>query len=170
MQVPNLKCLLYFQSIMNNERAMNITLVPAVESDRDFFRGVHHEAYRDTIESMFVWDEEQQNGFVDRDFDTRDPQIISYGDERCGVVGYQNLEDHIWFGPVFVLPAYQGKGIGSHVVKLFMERARKSNIPLRLKTLRANMRAKEFYERLGFIVSDHTEKYWFLDYLPEPIS
>jgi GNAT superfamily N-acetyltransferase len=119
---------------------------------------------------MFVWDEEQQNNFVNRDFDTRDPHIVLYGDERCGVVGYQDMEDHIWFGPVFVLPAYQGKGVGSSVVKLFMARARTANIPLKLKTLKANIRAKELYERLGFIVSDHTDKYWFLEYLPTPVS
>jgi GNAT superfamily N-acetyltransferase len=155
---------------MKMSKAMNITLIPALESDREFFRRVHHKAYRDTIESMFPWDEYEQNRFAYRDFDTRDPHIILYGDERFGVVGCQHLEDHIWFGPVFVLPAYQGKGVGSSVVKLFMERGRTANIPLKLKTLKTNIRAKELYERLGFIVSDHTDKYWFLDYLPTPFS
>jgi GNAT superfamily N-acetyltransferase len=143
---------------------MQIRLIPATESDRTFFRNVHHLAYRDVIESMFGWDEKSQDHYADIDFNSRNPHIIQYEEKPVGVLGWQEKQDHIWFGPIFVLPQFQNKGIGSFLVKQFIENAEAKNIALRLQTLRMNERAKKLYERLGFIVLSSNEIHWHMEY------
>ncbi len=143
---------------------MNIELIPATEKDREFFRKTHHLAYRQVIESMFKWDEKEQAIFADRDFDERNPHIIIFDKQYSGVVGWQDKSEYIWFGPIFILPQYQNKGIGSLLVKQFMDKADSQNLPLRLQTLRKNERAKVFYKKLGFKVIDYNNIHWQMEY------
>jgi len=143
---------------------MQIKLIPATEKDRAFFRNVHHLAYRDVIEPMFGWDEKKQDHYADMDFDSRNPHIIQYEEKPVGVIGWQEKHDHIWFGPIFVLPQFQNKGIGSFLVKQFIKDSEEKNIALRLQTLRMNERAKKLYERLGFTVLSASGVHWQMEY------
>lgn len=143
---------------------MSIELIPAVEADRAFFRATHHAAYRDVIEAMFGWDEAKQDAYADSDFDQRNPHIILYNDDRAGVIGWQDKPDHLWFGPLFILPDYQGQGIGSKLVNDFIKRAQSHGKPLRLQTLRRNDGAKRLYEKLGFQVTETTDSHWQMQY------
>ncbi len=143
---------------------MNIEIIPATESDRAFFRKAHHLAYRDVIESMFSWDEEEQDKFANKDFDERNPHIIIYGKIRVGVLGWLAKADHIWFGPIYILPEHQNKGIGSYLVREFMNRARNAGLPLHLQTLRKNEKARKFYEKLGFTILPSDEIHWQMEY------
>jgi GNAT superfamily N-acetyltransferase len=143
---------------------MNITLKAAEEEDRPFFRHAHHAAYRPVIENMFRWDESQQDAYADKDFDDRQPHLIYEEGRKVGVVGWQIKPDHIWFGPIFILPEYQGQGIGMHVVKEFITKAEAQKLPLRLQTLLLNEKAKAFYERLGFKTLDKSAVHWQLEY------
>lgn len=144
--------------------AIQITLVPTTEADRKFFREVHHLAYRNVIEAMFGWDEQKQDHYADVDFNNRNPHIIQYKETPVGVIGWQEKDDHIWFGPIFVLPQFQNRGIGTFLVKQFMKDAATRNIPLRLQTLKMTERAKKLYERLGFTVLSSSDVHWHMEY------
>ncbi len=143
---------------------MTIQLIPAEEQDRTFFRKAHHIAYRPVIESMFGWDEKAQDNYADKDFDERSPHIILFENQKAGVIGWQDKPDYIWFGPIFILPEYQGNGIGSILVKQFMDRANTENISLKLQTLKMNLGAKKLYEKLGFKVILESDIYWQMEY------
>lgn len=146
------------------QNIMNITLIAAQEEDRTFFRHAHHSAYRPVIEKMFGWDDSKQDVYADKDFDERHPHLAYEGGRKVGVVGWQTKPDRIWFGPIFILPEYQGKGIGMHVVKKFIKKAESERLPLRLQTLLVNEKAKAFYERLGFKTLDKSAVHWQLEY------
>jgi len=146
---------------------MKAKLVPATENDRFFFRQAHHLAYRAVIEVMFGWDEVQQDKAADKDFDERNPHIICQNDVHVGVVGWQDQINHIWFGPIFILPDYQNKGIGTELIEYFMIMAGEQSKALKLQTLKENLRAKELYERMGFKVIASDEIHWQLEYSPQ---
>ena len=141
-----------------------VKIVAAQEKDRQFFRNTHHIAYRSVIEPMFGWDEKRQDDFADKDFDERNPHIIEYDDKAVGVIGWQDKCDHLWFGPIFILPEYQNLGIGSFLIKECMRRAENENLALRLQTLKLNEKAKCLYEKLGFKVLIANDVYWQMEY------
>ncbi|MDX9689021.1 MAG: GNAT family N-acetyltransferase [Alphaproteobacteria bacterium] len=143
---------------------MEIDLIPMTEKDRAFFRQAHHVAYRKVIESMFGWDEKMQDMAADRDFDGRSPHIIRWDGNDVGVIGWQDKNEYIWFGPIFILPPYQSKGIGTALIMKFMKMATDSSKTLKLQTLKENTRAKKLYEGLGFTVASSDEIHWQLTY------
>jgi ribosomal protein S18 acetylase RimI-like enzyme len=144
----------------------DIRYMACAEDDRAFFRAVHHAAYRATIESMFGWAEGVQDVAADRDFDSRNPHIVSVDGERVGVVGWLIRAEDLWLGPVFILPEFQNRGIGTAVVRHFMAEAQRQNLPLRLQTLKANQGAKRLYEGLGFRNLPSDEIHWQMEWVP----
>jgi GNAT superfamily N-acetyltransferase len=146
---------------------MALKLVPALDTDRAFYRHAHHIAYRTDIEKMFGWDEQRQDAFADKDFNERNPTIIYYGEIKVGVFGYKDKSDYIWFGPIFILPEFQGKNIGNNILKQFIDKSNQENMPLRLQTLIVNTKAKTWYEKLGFKVIEKTAIHWQMEYLPK---
>ncbi len=136
------------------------------ESDRNFFRQAHHRSYRAIVESMFGWDEAHQDNFADIDFNERNPHIIIYNSKAVGVVGWQEKITYLWFGPFFILPEFQNAGIGSLVIKEFIEQSNHTELPIRLQTLRQNLGAKKLYEKLGFHVLSLSGIHWQMEYSP----
>ena len=50
-----------------------------------------------------------------------------------------------------LLPAHQGKGLGTHLVEQFLVDAREQGLPARVDVQRDNPQARAFYEGLGFV-------------------
>ncbi len=141
---------------------MNISWQRAKEEDREFFRQVHHGSYRAVIEAVFGWDESLQDRYADSDFDSRNIHIVYQGSVRCGVLGWMEHEDTVELGPLYLLDAYQGSGIGTWIVSGFISRYRGKCLVL--KTLKSNLRAKALYERLGFTTTAADDRYWHMQY------
>jgi GNAT superfamily N-acetyltransferase len=146
---------------------MEIELLPASVDDQPFFRDLHHAAYRPVIEAMFGWVQAVQDEAADREFRERRPRIIRSGGRAVGAVGLLEMPDHLWFGPLYILPEFQRRGIGTLTIGRFMRHADEVRLPLRLRTLRNNLSAKKLYERLGFETTSATELHWYLQYAPE---
>jgi ribosomal protein S18 acetylase RimI-like enzyme len=58
-----------------------------------------------------------------------------------------------WIDHLYVDPDFHRKGIGSTLVRL----AQKEQAELRLYTFQSNMRARSFYESLGFVIEEFTD-------------
>lgn len=79
------------------------------------------------------------------------PHLCLMAEEQGKIVGYNTLtvaslegERGLALGPLAVAPSYQGKGIGSALVKRSIERAKNSGYPWIL------VLGGEFYSRFGF--------------------
>jgi ribosomal protein S18 acetylase RimI-like enzyme len=70
-------------------------------------------------------------------------------------------DDYRFVHEIMVLPEYQGQGIGTHVLREQMAEASRLAQPLKLKVLREN-RAKDLYERLGFVSYDESDTFIFM--------
>ena len=81
-----------------------------------------------------------------------------------GVIGIQEIKDVILIRHAYTLTSYQGKGIGSALLKYLLKRNQNSR--LLVGTWKSAIWAIRFYEKFGFIL--HTkdqatqllEKYW----------
>lgn len=139
---------------------MNLKIIPITEEDREFFIYVHHTAYRPVVEKMFGWDEKTQNGYANNAFDGGNLSVVWLEDKKIGVVGIEEHPEFLWLKEVFLLPEYQGQGIGSQIVSDSIEKARLVGKEIRLQTLKANLGAKSLYERHGFNVTEATDVHW----------
>lgn len=136
--------------------AGRITRRPATPSDTDWARRVHHLAVRDVVERQFgTWDVEVQDRFFASDWADRDFEVIEFDGTRCGYVCIEEREDQVRVQEIDIDPAFQGRGIGTHMVRSAIDSARIRGVPVILETLHEN-RAAELYRRLGFVETGTT--------------
>jgi ribosomal protein S18 acetylase RimI-like enzyme len=136
---------------------LKVTLRPALESDTDSARSVHHQAYREVSERQFgPWDEKEQDEYFEGDWTSAPFEIILCDGIPCGYVWIEDRDDDIHVHELVLLPEFQGQGVGSSLLRQVMERASKRQVPVRLGTFHAN-RALNLYRRLGFQEIGRTE-------------
>ena len=141
----------------------DIQFLPMEVEDRDFFIHVHHTAYRETIEKQFGWDEEIQDNFANQAFDAGGVKVITLAGKKVGVVGWEEYNDYMWLKEFFLLPEFQGRGIGSEIIQRVKSKAKELSKPLRLQPLKENVRAKSLYEKHGFKVIELTDIHWKME-------
>ena len=129
---------------------MHITRYPASATDREFARSVHHRAYREVAVRRYgPWDEKAQDEFFAEDWSEAAFEIILCDGVPCGYLCVEDREGDIHVRELVIDPEFQGKGIGTYILREVMGRARVRQVPVRLGTFHEN-RAAELYRRLGF--------------------
>ena len=140
------------------------SLRPCTPADEPFARRVHREAYMDVVTRQFgEWDDERQRGFFDAKWDPSLYQAIVVGGAGVGVTRYRFEPDHLSLDEIQLLPAAQGAGVGSAIIRDLQEQAQHRGLPLRLQVLKQN-RARELYERLGFAQTGETEQHYQMEW------
>jgi len=97
-----------------------------------------------------------------------DPAVEVYVAEDDGVpVGAVSVGSG-YLSTLYVLPAYQGSGVGSALHDLALERLRAQGVrEARLWTLEQNASGRRFYERRGWTLTDETR---VVPYPPNPLD
>jgi ribosomal protein S18 acetylase RimI-like enzyme len=75
---------------------------------------------------------------------------------RAAYLGLDEFADHLYVGEIVFATAFQGRGIGTTLLKQVLQRAGEQSLLVPLPTLRANQRAAALYRRLGFEEVGHT--------------
>ncbi len=131
---------------------MNISVTKrvATEADTDLARQIHHAAYHDVVVRQFGnWDEKLQDNFFNDDWEPAAHDIILADGEICGYTRIRREADHIFIAELVLLPKFQGKGIGTYILKEVIEEGRKKSLPIRLGVFKEN-KAQALYRKLGF--------------------
>ncbi|MDH4068751.1 MAG: GNAT family N-acetyltransferase [Dehalococcoidia bacterium] len=126
-----------------------IKLIPADETHREFSYQVKKEAEGEYITSMFDWDEDVQRDFHAKAWQQQKPDIITYDGKLIGTIATIEDKDCIEIGQFFILPEYQNKGIGTHLLKSILSKADELSKNVTLKFLKNNP-VKSLYVRNGF--------------------
>ena len=93
-------------------------------------------------------------------FDPEKNWVIVIDGKDAG--GYMVTEDAgtVKLDRMFLLPEYQGKGIGSHIVQNILEEVAAKGKKLTLTVIKHNARVLPFYERLGLrVVGENEERF-----------
>jgi len=155
-------------------------LRPVAAADQQFLYALHQAAMGPYVIALFGWDEAVQQGIHARWFgrlwepgQAAGTWIIlaggedGEGGEDVGVVQVRDEADHLYLSRVEVLPAWQGRGIGSGVLRSLQTLAARQSRPIRLHVFDINP-ARRLYERLGFRVVERREGRSMLQWQPEP--
>ena len=136
---------------------MKVLLRKATQADKEFLRDLNRIVYKQlVIEQFGSWDDRWQRNYFDEKWKGAAYQIILVEDHPVGTFWTVEEKDHILVREIQVLPEFQGRRIGTTLMKRLLKNAKTRQLPVRLGLLKAN-RARHFYERLGFRVYEETQ-------------
>jgi ribosomal protein S18 acetylase RimI-like enzyme len=94
--------------------------------------------------------------------------LILVDEAPAGRYIYSEDDQIIFIIDIMVLPEYQNQGIGAHVIEPQIASAQKFGKTIVLDVEKQNIRARVFYERLGFELSDgETESRYRMKWSPK---
>ena len=133
-----------------------IKLIPAAETHREFSYQVKKTTEGEYITSMFGWDEGVQRRYHDKAWQEQKRDIIAYDGKPIGTIATIESQDCIEIGQFLILPEYQNRGIGTHLLKDILDKADHLGRNVTLKFLKNNP-VKSLYVRNGFRIVDTDE-------------
>ena len=133
-----------------------IKLIPADETCKELSYQVKKAAEGEYITLMFGWDEDVQRDFHAKAWQRQKPDIITYDGKLIGTIATIESEYRIEIGQFFILPEYQNRGIGTHLLKDILDKADHLGRNVTLKFLKNNP-VKSLYLRNGFRIVDTDE-------------
>lgn len=153
-----------------------ITLRPVGPADEEFLFQLYASTRADELAPL-GWSPAQQTTFLRqqfdaqrRDYQARFPaaghQLILVAERPAGRIWVARTDAEIRLVDLALLPAAQGSGVGTQLLRSLIDEATQAGRPLRLSVLRNNHRAVRLYERLGFAVIGDTPTYLKMEYQP----
>ena len=141
----------------------NLKFRKATADDSEFAYQTKKAAFREYLEIVSGWNEDEQRRLHQRRFGEHDFRVIQLSGIDVGILAMSCQPDCISLHQMFILPEYQSKGIGEAVLPLIIEEAAAANIPVRLRVLKVNPRALRFYQRLGFKQTGETGTHFLME-------
>lgn len=136
---------------------MNVALRTACDEDVAFARSLYFETMREIIERLFGWDQIREEKNFAGFFKLEEVRIITANGQDVGWIQQQISETSINLGSFYIAPAMQGRGIGSKVLRMLLEKAASDSKAMTLAVVKINP-ARHFYEKRGFRTT-HEDQY-----------
>lgn len=149
----------------DNSNRSQYNMRPYIDNEyhdyKEFIYQTKKNAYKQYVEANWgTWNEDDQRRYYDHFIDTvaDDAWIIQMNGKDIGFYNGLTLEDGSYeIGNICIIPEYQGKGIGTQVLKDIMELHKGQD--LHIQYFKQNPVGK-LYERLGFQPNGETEYHY----------
>jgi len=141
-----------------------VTLRASQSVDAEFFYSVTEQTMRPhVLAAGGTWEEARRRKEAAEDAICPGTSVILVGTAEAGILAVQRSPSEIQLHTLYLLPRFQGLGVGSSLVSSLQQEATGRRVPLRLQVLKANP-AKGFYEHIGFSVEEETEYFFHMQY------
>lgn len=134
-----------------------VTLRKYTINDYKFVYEVKKKAYKKYVEECWgKWEEETQQKYFGNFINQvkENAYIIQYDNKDIGFYNGESLENGNYeIGNICIIPEYQGKGIGTKILKDMLEKYSDTNIEIQYFKLNP---VGNLYKRLGFEKSGET--------------
>lgn len=136
-------------------------------TDSGFVFAAKKAAFREYVEQIWGWDDTYQKELHNRRFASQNLRIIQFNGTDVGFISTSNSPDTLKVNQIYILPDYQGRGIGTACMRGIIDDANFEQKPVTLQVLRINTRATAFYERLGFTIVDENATHFQMKRRPK---
>jgi ribosomal protein S18 acetylase RimI-like enzyme len=126
----------------------------AVDADYDFLYALHVATMRDSITATWGWDDSVQEALFRERWDPSGPRVVVVGAEDAGILDVDRQATKTFISLIELHPRYQGRGIGTAIIRDVLQEAHGRGVPAALSVLKANPAARRLYQRLGFVVTE----------------
>ncbi len=131
-------------------RTPRFSLRPATAADHDFALALFLESPRELLEPQGKWEEARFIARFQEVFEPGAAQIIRAEGADIGWMHVSDLADRIHLHYMLIAGPYRSRGIGTSLIRSFLDLANAARKPLTLNVMRENGRALTLYHRLGF--------------------
>jgi GNAT superfamily N-acetyltransferase len=143
-----------------------LELRPGAESDFETVFAITMATMRAYVEATWgIWDEAEHRTRIRASFEPSTHRLVHVDGQLAGLLAVEEHLEHVQLVKVFLLPPFQGRGIGTRLVRQVMAQAAAQGRPVRLRVLRVNP-AQRLYLRLGFVITDETLERLYMEWRP----
>lgn len=154
------------------------SLKPTESKDEVFLYELYRAVRKNEVDT-WDWTEDQAEGFIQmqwlaqsRSYALQYPEAIRYIIQKDGqsigqcYVHYDS--DFMRLIDISIFPQWRGQGIGSTIIRNFLQEAQDRSISVCLSVTTVNP-ARRLYERLGFTINGATDMYVSMEWQPSNI-
>ena len=134
----------------------------ACTSDSEFVFTIKKAAFQEYVEQVWGWDDNYQRELHDRRFASQDLRIIQFCGTDVGFLATSRTRATLKVNQLYILPEYQGRGIGTACMTRVLNDASLRQKPVVLQVLKVNTRGVAFYQRLGFTTVGETTTHFLM--------
>ena len=137
----------------------------ATPNDRNLIYTLKAESVRPYVEKIWGWDENYQKKDFDSDFSNIEQfHVIEIDNSFVGFVQYYFEFPYFEVVEIHLLPECRGKGIGSDILRYLQKVCVAQDRKIRIGCFKENHRAKQLYQKLGFVQTEETDTHFILEY------
>jgi ribosomal protein S18 acetylase RimI-like enzyme len=144
------------------------SLRPATDNDYEFLYQLHLATIKPAVEATWGWDEIFQQERFRSHWDPTQRQIIQVNGIDIGTITLQQRETTVFLALIEVAPDYQGQGIGTALIREVISEAHQRGLTVELQVLKANVPARQLYERIGFRITEEQAERYVMTIPPSP--
>jgi GNAT superfamily N-acetyltransferase len=133
-----------------------ISLVPAAATDAEALVAIRIAAMRESLERIGRFDPARARDRFLSDFDPACTRFIQVEGVRVGFIVLKTAEQGLLLDHFYIVPAYQGAGIGAAVLAQVFAQADEAASTVRVGALRGS-ESNRFYRRHGFVLMEEGE-------------
>jgi GNAT superfamily N-acetyltransferase len=140
-----------------------ITLRMAGPDDRELLFHVFKMSLGPYIAQTYgTWQEDEQRTRFFEGLKPETHQIVEHAGQPVGLLSVVHAPGVVMLNRVFLLPPFQGRGLGGRLVRQVLADADAVGLPVRLRVLKVNP-ARRLYERVGFVEIERTETHFVME-------
>jgi GNAT superfamily N-acetyltransferase len=139
---------------------MQITLRPSRTEDFDFCAKLYFSGMEKVIRELNL-DADAQAAGLREQWDSRQVRIITVDGAEIGWLQSFDKDGSLFLAQLFVGGEYQGRGIGTEVVKRLIDEAALARMAVTLGVVKTNP-AIRLYTRLGFRVAHEDDRKFYM--------
>lgn len=136
-------------------------LVPCADGDFEALLALRLAAMQPSLSAIGRFDPQRARDRLAASYQPAVTRWIVRDGQRIGFLARHRHDDHHYLDHLYLLPAQQGQGLGSAVMRQLQAEAAADGLPIKLGALRGSA-ANRFYQRHGFVVTH--EEAWDIYY------
>ncbi|TDU87541.1 putative N-acetyltransferase YhbS [Kribbella voronezhensis] len=148
---------------------MDSVLRSAVAGDVEKVAELRAVVMRPDLERLGRYDEQRVRQRLRDTFSPQYSSIIEVGGSFAGSVTVRPVDDGLLLEHFYLAPPFQGRGLGSSLLRDLLERIDADGLPVRLNVLQGSA-ARRLYERHDFVVESEDAIDVFMVRLPRSTS